>query len=167
MVNKMSGASFLIIKSDKGHGEEAFRVLLSHRRDSTFGFPGGKIDHKETPFEAVLRECEEEINFLPTPQEILNIGELAELDFKGNPIYSFVLTVSLSRLNQIMSNANKLRGSHAMAEACGFTMAAIYDKGLENLVKLPYAGTAKQELKTLLETIGYKHNTLSLGDLFE
>lgn len=163
----MSDASFLIIKSDKGHDDESFRILLSHRRDSSFGFPGGKVENKETPFEAVLRECEEEINFRPTLQEMFDIRSLAVLDFNGNKIYSHVLSVSLPRLNQIMSNANKLRGSHAMAEACGFTMAAIYDKGLENLVKLPFSGTAKQEIKILLETMGYKHNTLSMSDLFE
>lgn len=51
----MADAAFLIIKSKEGHGDEFCRILMSHRRDSSFGFPGGKIENGETPFNAMIR----------------------------------------------------------------------------------------------------------------
>lgn len=162
----MSNAAFLIIKSDTSAGDKEFSFLLSHRKDSTFGFPGGKLEYKETPLSAVLRECEEEINFLPTQKELLNIGELTSLEFGNNQIYCFLLSVPMHRLMQIMSNANKMSGSHSIQEACGFTLAHVSEKSVSNLAKLPFSGTAKKELFHLLKVVGIKYDTVDIEGLF-
>ena len=55
------------------------KVLIVKRSDNErsnpgkWGFPGGGIDHGETPLEAVIRECEEEIGVAP-----VNVSKLAQ-----------------------------------------------------------------------------------------
>ena len=59
------------------------KVLIVKRSENErsnpgmWGFPGGGIDHGETPLEAVIRECEEEIGVAPVNvSEIVSDGRI-------------------------------------------------------------------------------------------
>lgn len=158
-------ASFIIIKSEEGFFKEQARILICWRYNSTLGFPGGETEEGETPLEGAIRECEEEMNYKIRQEDINKIEPLLTLKAKdGRTIHSFVLTLPKEEITEIVKNSRDAKDS--LFEVCGINDYMLYDQSLEKLVTFPFAGTARQELKALLEKMNYKHATLSLEQLF-
>ena len=50
------------------------RVLLGHRMDADiWNLPGGAVDRDESPWDAVARECREEVGITVTAQRLLGV----------------------------------------------------------------------------------------------
>lgn len=67
---------------------EILNVLASNK--DRYGFPGGKLEERETPLESVIRETEEELGHKPTSVEY--IGEFEALTSEGRQIKMYVFT---------------------------------------------------------------------------
>lgn len=157
--------AFLLIYSSDGYFKEKCRIMISFRHNATFGFAGGLMEEGETPLEAAIRECWEETNYSPTDEEISKIQPLSELKTEqGNTIYSFSLELPKEKLSQIIEGSRQAKDSKY--ETSGFNDYMLYDESLENLVKFPFSGTAKKELKLLLKKINYHHKSKTLDELF-
>lgn len=158
-------AAFLIIYTKEGFYQEQGRVLFTWRFDSEFGFSGGEVDDGETPVQAAARECFEETNYKVTEKEMSQIKELSvNTGEAGETIYSYYLEVSKEKLFQIAKGSYE--ATDLKFESCGFNTYMLFDRSLENLMLFPFSGSARHELKLLLEKMGYSHKTMTLEELF-
>ena len=90
----MKASAIILFKKNK-------KILLQHRSDDApnapgkWGFFGGGIKNNETPKEAVVRECYEELNY--------NVGEFAEWLFDEGLLEKeeIISTVTKVRVSQI------------------------------------------------------------------
>lgn len=163
--NLPKDAAFLILYTKEGFYQEQGRILFSWRFNSEFGFSGGEVDDGETPIQAAVRECFEETNYQLSEKEIAGIEPLSVFKTdQGNTIYSYHLELSKEKLFQIAGGS--FEAKDLKFESCGFNTYMLYDQSLENLMLMPFSGTARKELKLLLEKMGYSHKTMSLDDLF-
>ncbi|MBI3191004.1 NUDIX domain-containing protein [archaeon] len=68
------------------------KILMLHRVDDTWSHPGGKIEHNETPEEAILREISEETGMSIRKEQLNYIEKIQirylEFDFVYHLIYS-------------------------------------------------------------------------------
>ena len=54
------------------------KVLLCHRTDrDAWNLPGGRVDHSESPWAAVVREVEEEVGLLVRVERLLGVYSVA------------------------------------------------------------------------------------------
>lgn len=76
-----SGAGVLFVTED-----DSQVLLLLRSRDvyegGTWGIPGGRIDHEETPWHAARREVKEECGGFPHRYQILDTRIFTEPDFE-------------------------------------------------------------------------------------
>mgnify|MGYP003705202241 FL=1 len=72
------------------------RYLYLLRNDSrhpnTWGLPGGKIENNETLFEAMTRECQEELGFMPEYLRMVPLEKFTSAD-KGFAYHTFFCSV--------------------------------------------------------------------------
>lgn len=59
--------------------DEELRVLLCHRTDrDAWNLPGGRVEENESPWEAALREVEEEVGLVVRIERLLGIYSMPE-----------------------------------------------------------------------------------------
>lgn len=72
------------------------RYLYLLRNDSrhpnTWGLPGGKIENNETLFEAMTRECQEELGFMPEYLRLVPLEKFTSAD-QGFAYHTFFCSV--------------------------------------------------------------------------
>jgi mutator protein MutT len=73
-----------IVIKDPDSGRILFikRSIKKKTLPGAYSFPSGTIEEGESPFETVIRECEEELGIKVTPKMVIAEKELPELDTK-------------------------------------------------------------------------------------
>jgi 8-oxo-dGTP pyrophosphatase MutT (NUDIX family) len=124
------------------------RVFMQSRgKDGKIGFPGGNVDPEDTCLlDAVIRELEEEINFIPDSSRLIPFATFAD-DRKH--ITSFTYRVSDEELKTIFKHS--LESPHFGAEVNGCMMTQIHSYATPSLLNHVYSGTALDELKLIIE----------------
>ena len=78
------GASAIIVDAQR-------RVLLCHRMDMDFwNLPGGRVEHNETPWQAVIREVKEEVGVDVVVTKFIGIYKDPSRD---DLVFSFACTI--------------------------------------------------------------------------
>ena len=79
------------------------RYLFLLRKDkkipSTWGIPGGKVEDDETLFEALARECQEEIGYFPKKPKIIPIQKFVNNSFTYHTFFCKIQSEFIPRLN--------------------------------------------------------------------
>lgn len=125
------------------YAEDTNRFLYLLRNDgknpSNWGIPGGKVEHEETLFDGIYRECIEEIQYFPESAKLIPIQKFINHNFTYNTFFCRIEHEFIPVLN---------------AEHCGYCWveADHYPKplhpGLFNTVNF---STVQDKLKTLIK----------------
>ncbi len=117
------------------------QVLLVRRANppdaGRWGFPGGKIDHGETLFEAATRELAEETGISAAPLRVFTAVDAFDHDAAGNLRRHFLLIAVLFR----WTAGEPVAGDDAL-EARWIDLSALNETGLA--LSLDVAEVAKQ-----------------------
>jgi 8-oxo-dGTP diphosphatase len=106
-------------------------VLLQHRTDDAptlpnyWAFFGGGIEQSETPEEAVIRECKEELGYQLTRPRLLTVREFSH-EAEDLKVYVFVEQYDGSKLTL---GEGQAMGWYRPAETDGFLMSD-YDRSI-------------------------------------
>ncbi|MFD2173153.1 NUDIX hydrolase [Rhodobacter lacus] len=101
-------------------------VRRAHAPDAGWwGFPGGKINHGETLFEAATRELEEETGVSAAPLRVFTAVDAFDHDASGALRRHFILIAVLFR----WTAGEPVAGDDAL-EARWFDLAALHESGL-------------------------------------
>lgn len=121
------------------------------RWDGSFGFVGGKVDEGESLIQAAMRETEEEAGTQISEEQLtlLCSHTMEDGDFKQNT-HVFLCELTPDEIYQVQKNAQS--SEHSKIENAGFNVVHMTDDAFENLPKLPWAGTAKEELLLMLNS---------------
>lgn len=127
-------------------------VLMQMRFDGHVGFPGGLIEEGEDPIHGLIREMDEEINFVPKNNEI---SEISHVGTYWNPsikilLHFYALEVSQDRIREIERQA--LEAHDYGGEVMGTFRVPLYTmedgvRGFPTFLKNSFIGNACQELK--------------------
>ena len=136
-----TAAGVLFLSKDTG------RCLLQLRNSDkkykhTWGFFGGIVERGETPFEALKRELEEEIGFMPALEKLNPIDVYQSKD-KNFYYYSFVYLVD-----------NEFQPPKLNGESAGYAWVDIgqWPKPLHNGAKVTlYKNGGTEKLHTILD----------------
>jgi 8-oxo-dGTP pyrophosphatase MutT (NUDIX family) len=96
IVDNTSGGVFFYAKST-----DRFLFLLRNddRNPGNWGIPGGKIEHDETLFEGIERECVEELNFFPKDAKLIPIQKFVNNSFIYHTFYCSIDDEFIPTLN--------------------------------------------------------------------
>ena len=124
---------------------------LVMRWDGSFGFVGGKVDEGETLTQGVIREVMEEVGTQIKEEQLtlLCSHEMKDGDFHQHT-HLYLCKVTPCDIYAIQKGSTK--SLHGAVEASGFNVVHMVNGAYENLRKLPWAGTAKEELELLLRS---------------
>jgi len=79
------------------------RYLFLLRKDkkipSTWGIPGGKVEDDETLFDALARECLEEIGYFPKKPKIIPIQKFVNNNFTYHTFFCGIQNEFIPKLN--------------------------------------------------------------------
>ncbi|XP_034243642.1 U8 snoRNA-decapping enzyme-like [Thrips palmi] len=127
-------------------------VLMQMRFDGHVGFPGGLIEDGEEPIHGLIREMDEEINFLPQKDEVNEISHVGSYWNSSEKIllHFYALEVSQSRIREIERKA--LEAHDYGGEVMGTFRVPLYTmhdgvRGFPTFLKNSFIGNACQELK--------------------
>lgn len=137
-------------------GDEAFYgkiglLGITARWDASYGFVGGKVDNNETLLKAALREAKEEVGYDVDPSRlnILCSHHMIDGDFQQHT-HLYLCEVSPDEIYEIQRKS--INAEHARIENAGFNVVHMVKDSFVNLKKLPWAGTARQEIDILLNS---------------
>lgn len=130
-------------------------VLMQLRWDGKNGFAGGIVEKGEDLKVALKREAEEEFNLILDDEMFDKVKPLATYANSKNNIHSFIIEVDYETIKQIQENASKSKHFLAEVQGCYLPQLAHYKngKGIKELLKNNFSGTAKQELIELLKML--------------
>lgn len=128
-------------------------VLAQLRWDGSFGAVGGGVDKGEELLDAILRECKEEINYIPTSINELITRRNTRSHFH---IHCYTCELSYEELKKVRDNAST--GEHFDAECAGVNLMHICrystgrgERGWVNIMEQNFASTGKMDLQLLVE----------------
>lgn len=132
-------------------------VLAELRFDGLMGAVGGSVESGEDLYQAIKRECKEEINYDPVLERIEPLATYRN-DKSGFCIHSFSYECTYEELLEIRKNA--IYADHFNAENAGINLLHIckYKKfnGVEagycNILTQNFTSTSKMELEKLVKT---------------
>lgn len=130
----MRNASFVMFRSGN-------LVFMNMRWDGRWGFPGGIVEADETTLDAAIRECEEEIGVLVSPDHLVYGGN--HLVREGLTSHFYVCDVDYDSLIELGRQALSGTASHH-DELCGF---GIFDAACHDFTKMSLAPTVIDELR--------------------
>lgn len=70
------GVWFYSVKTDR----YLYLLRNDHKHPFTWGLPGGKVENQETLFEALTRECQEELGQWPEPIKLVPVEKFTSND---------------------------------------------------------------------------------------
>ena len=70
------GVWFYSIKTDR----YLYLLRNDQKNPFTWGLPGGKVENNETLYEALVRECNEELGFWPEPIKLVPVEKFTSTD---------------------------------------------------------------------------------------
>lgn len=119
------------------------------RANGELGFVGGQVDPGESPEHAVLREAEEEIGAVLDPSRLQPV---CSHSMTGTGVtqhtHLYLYPVSLDEMYELRRQT--LTAIHSRTELAGFVVAHLANKTQDVLLQQKWAGTALEELKTLM-----------------
>lgn len=153
-------AAFLIILLDEGKNK-GVRAIMVNRHDGLLGFPGGKLEGNETPLEAMVRECKEEIDFDVTPY-LDKVRWLCSNKIASHMnSHAFFLEVSEVVFNKIVLNAAIHLVNNNFIELSGITAPTVFNVTEGKVVSLTQdfgAATVYEELTHLIYNVLQESN---------
>jgi 8-oxo-dGTP pyrophosphatase MutT (NUDIX family) len=122
------------------------------RTDGSFGFVGGRVDEGETLEQALVREVLEEVGYQISLSKIV---PLTSHTIKGgsSTLHTHHYTCHVPTHELLRLQNNQAKGELHNREVAGFCIVPTIPASVDNLLKLPFAGTAKEELIYLLKYI--------------
>jgi ADP-ribose pyrophosphatase len=127
-------------------------VLMQLRWDGKNGFAGGIVEKGEDLRTALIREAEEEFALVLDENMLSKVKPLSTYSDKKCNIHSFIIEVDYETIKLFQKNSFKSK--HFLSEVTGCSLPQIADfkgKGIKELLKNNFSGTAKQELLDLIE----------------
>lgn len=99
--NSSVGALFL----SKSTLRYLFVLRNGARYDSTWAYPGGKVEVHESEYEALQREIKEELGYIPTIEKTIPVEKFTNL--KNNFTYSTYVCLVESEFIPVLNNEHK------------------------------------------------------------
>lgn len=127
-------------------------VLMQLRWDGKNGFAGGIVEKGEDLRTALIRESKEEFSMILDEDMLAKTKPLSTYSDGKCNIHSFVVEVDYETIKLFQKNSFKSK--HFLSEVTGCSLPQIADfkgKGIKELLKNNFSGTAKQELLDLIE----------------
>ncbi|OQX59981.1 MAG: hypothetical protein B5M52_01815 [Helicobacteraceae bacterium 4484_230] len=140
-------------------------IIMIDRWDGRMGFPGGTVEENETLLDALVREVKEEIGINVRPEKVHKIVSyegkylthlygLKVLEIEFLHIYYHMLNnFARSILLHAYEEGDE---SHFMSEITGIKIVPLIEhegKGISKFLQNGFAGSAKEELQTILREI--------------
>jgi U8 snoRNA-decapping enzyme len=120
-------------------------LFFINRWDGRLGFPGGEVDNDENFEIALLRELQEEINFLPLSSDFKYFSSFQK-DNRISHLYTYSL--SAEELSFIINNFSKARDFNF--EVFGFFNFYFNSNNINHFLKNNFAGSSLQETILLI-----------------
>ncbi len=99
---RRAAVGIVLLPAEDGSGEAAclltMRPSTMRAHGGQFALPGGKIDPGETPIQAAIRECEEELGLLLTPEDVLGVLD----DYETRSGYAITPVVLYANRDQVI-----------------------------------------------------------------
>ncbi|MFY8211144.1 MAG: NUDIX hydrolase [Candidatus Nanopelagicus sp.] len=95
MSNIAAGVFFYNSKTNR----YLYLLRTDNKNPGNWGIPGGKVEHDETLFEAITRECEEEIGQFPSNAKLIPIQKFVNNSFVYHTFFCEVAEEFIPILN--------------------------------------------------------------------
>lgn len=82
-----------------------FLLRNGARYDSTWAYPGGKVERNETEYEALQREIQEELGYIPTIEKTIPVEKFTNT--KNNFTYNTYICLVETEFIPILNNEHK------------------------------------------------------------
>ena len=136
-------------KKDRKKVHEKYPIVLAQmRHDCKIGFPGGKVELKNTSLvDGLMRELYEEINL-----KNINLNKLEIISTYSNHkahTTTFAYEVTFKEMIRIVNNSKNAK--HSFIENMGSFMLRLDHTTLDNISKHNFSGTGIEDLNTLIK----------------